>query len=260
MGAGKALAGFQLRPVMALQMRLQIFRQLRHRGKGIRHGGNRLIRQGKFLGTAGKLAVIFCRCLAQALEESGPVGNQQRAHLAQPGIILRQDLQQGRILKPVLQNPTLLLQNPVVLRQRRIVIGPQLAQGMVAKPPPLGCAHFQDHQILGAKQHRGQYAIDIRQGLFLGAIAPDLPGTTPVKQHPTQALLAFLRKYFSGNFRKIRPKPQHFSGFLGPEAFSAAKIGNRFQKIGLSLGIIAHDQVYTGIKGQIQGCIIAEIP
>ena len=153
----QALSGFQLCPVMPLQMLLQLLRQFGNRCKGIGDVGNGFIFQGKFLGTAGKLAVVSRGGFSQTFIKSGPVGDQQGTHLAQPGVVFRQNLQNTRIFKMVLQNPVFLIQDPAVFRQGRIIIWPQLAQGMIAQPPPLGGAAFQHHQILRAEQHRGQH-------------------------------------------------------------------------------------------------------
>ncbi len=129
---------------------------------------------------------------------------------------------------------------------------------MIPQPPPLGSAGFQDHQILGAEQHRGQYSGDFRRGLLFRAVAPDLPGTVPVKQHPAQDLLPVLGMDLSLNLRKIRTEADHLSRFLGPEAFSAAEVGDGFQKVGLPLGIVPHDQIHSRLKFHRYLVVVAE--
>ena len=80
----------------------------------------------KNLAASREAAVEFGRFFPQSPEESGPVGNQQRPHLAQPGIIFRQDFQHGGVVEMVLENPAFLVQNPVVFPQGRVVIGAKL--------------------------------------------------------------------------------------------------------------------------------------
>ena len=123
-GAGQALARFQLRPVMTVQVIQQILRQLAYRGKGVFHRGHGLVFQPEFLRAAGKLIVIFGRGLAEAVVKPGTVGDQQGTHLTQPGIVLRQDPQHGRIFEVILQDPALLVQDPVVFNQGCVVIRP----------------------------------------------------------------------------------------------------------------------------------------
>ena len=125
-GTRQALPGVQLRPVVPLQMLLEIPVQHAHRGEGVRDIGNGLVLQGEFLGAAGKLSVKNGRFLSKALIESGPVGDQQSAHLAETGIEVRQDLQQRGVLPPVLQDPALLVQDPVVLRKGGVIVGSKL--------------------------------------------------------------------------------------------------------------------------------------
>ena len=72
-------------------------------------------------------------------------------------------------------------------------------------------------------------------------------------------LLPLLGEHRSLQVGKIRPKADHFSGFLCPEAFSGAEIADGLQKIGLTLGVIAHDQVHAGVKIQGDFRVIAEI-
>ena len=48
--------------------------------------------------------------------------------------------------------------------------------------------------------------------------------------------------------------------FLGPETLAGAGIADGFQQIGLTLGIVAHDQIHAGLKIQVKLLIIAEIP
>ena len=86
--------------------------------------------------------------------------------------------------------------------------------------------------------------------LFLGAVAPQLPGPISGKQHPAHRLIPLLRKDLALDIREIRAEAHHFSGFLGAEALSGAKVGNSLQQIGLSLGIVAHDEIHTGFKIQ----------
>ena len=101
MGAGQALGGFQLCPPVAFQVILQLGSQSGNRGKGIRNSGNRFVFQQKILFSPGKMAVILGGRLAKPLLKPGPVGNQPRAHLAKPQIVLRQDGFYRRIIKPV---------------------------------------------------------------------------------------------------------------------------------------------------------------
>ena len=100
---------------------------------------------------------------------------------------------------------------------------------MVAQPPPGSGAGFQYHQILRTEQHRGQDTCQLRSTLLFRAVAVDLPGTGAGKQHIAQLLLPLLGKDIALQIRKISPKPDHFGGFLGTEAFSGAKIGDGLQ-------------------------------
>ena len=54
-------------------------------------------------------------------------------------------------------------------------------------------------------------------------------------------------------------KENHFGGFLGPEALSAAKIADGFQQIGFSLGIVPHNEVYPGVEAELRFPVIAEM-
>ena len=107
-------------------MLLQILRQLGNRGEGVGNAGNRGVFQPEFLVSPGKLVVIHRRGLAQTVIESGAIGNQQGAHLTQPGVVLRQDFQHTGIFKVILEYPVFLIQNPVILRQCGIIIRPKL--------------------------------------------------------------------------------------------------------------------------------------
>ena len=126
MGAGQTLAGIQLPPAVAFQMRKQRLGKLAHRGKGVYYGGNGFVFQPEFLGASGKLIMVNRCRLAQSVIVPGPIGNQQGSHLAQPGIVLRQNFQKSRIFVIILENPAFLFQNPVILRQSRVIVRPQL--------------------------------------------------------------------------------------------------------------------------------------
>ena len=204
--------------------------------------------------------MVIGRGLAQTVVKPCPVGDQQRADLTQPGIVFRQNFQNTGIFKMIFQNAAFLLQNPVVLRQCRVVIRPEGAQRQIAEPPPLACAHFQDHQVFRAEQHRGQYPSDLPGGFLLRPIQPQLPGTGAGKQNPSDALLPLLREYRTVDFPEIFLKPHHFRGFLRPEAFPAAKIADGFQQVGFSLGVVSHDQVDAGVKLRRDFLIISERP
>ena len=260
MGAGQTLGSFQLRTVMAFQMGNQIIRQNRNGSKGILHRGNGLIFQSERLRTAGKLIMKLSGAFGQPFVKSGPVGDQQGAYLAQPEIVFRQNLQQSGIFKTVLQNAAFLLQNPVIFRQRRVIIGSELTQGRITEPPPLGRSHFQDQQILRAEQHRGQHASQLRNRLFLDSVPENLPGTTACKQQIPQLLLPLLGKDLALDFREILAEADHFGGFLSPEAFSRSQIGNGLQQVGLSLGIVAHDQIHPRLKAEDHFPVIPEGP
>ena len=113
--------------MVALLVFQQIFRQFGYRGEGVRNRGHGLILEGKFLRAAGKLIMVNRRRFAQRVIVPGPVGDEQRPHLTQPGIVFRQNFQNRRVFKMILENPALLIENPVVLRQRRVIVGPQPA-------------------------------------------------------------------------------------------------------------------------------------
>ncbi len=102
MGAGQALPGFDFRPVVVLQVVLQILRQLCNGCEGIVYRGHGFIVQGKFLGEAGKLAVVLGSCLSQTVIKSCPVRDQQGTYLTEPGVVLRQNIQKSGIFKMVL--------------------------------------------------------------------------------------------------------------------------------------------------------------
>ena len=147
----------------------------------------------------------------------------------------------------------------MVFRQSRVIIGPDLAQAGISEPPPLGGAHFQDHQILGAEQHRGQHPGNFGSRLFLRPVSPDLPGTAAGEQHKTQALVPLLGKDIPLNFREIRLEAHQFRSFLGAKTLSGTEIADGLQKIGLALGVITHDQVHPRGKFQGGAFIIPEI-
>ena len=123
-----------------------------------------------------------CR-FAQSVIVPGTVGDEQRTHLTQPGIVFRENFQNRRIFEMILKNPAFLVENAVILRQRRVIVGPQSAQPGITEPPPLGSAHLENHQILRAEQHRGQHTGDFRQSLLFHPVAEDLPGTASGEQN-----------------------------------------------------------------------------
>ena len=260
MRARQALTGFQFRPIVAPQMVLHLAAKYVRGGKGIGNGGNRLVLQMKLLCAAGKLIMIGCRLFSQTFIKSGPIADQQRTHLAQTGIIFRQNSQHRGIVVLILQNSAFLLQNSVVFRQRRVIIGPQGAQRLIPQPPPGGSAGFQHHQILGTEQNTGKQSGNVTGGLLFDPIVPQLPGAAAVEQHPTDVLLPLLGKNVAVNLAKIFFKADQFPGPLGPEAFSRAQIADGFQQIGLTLGIVAHDEIHTGLKFQLNLAVIAKTP
>ena len=107
---------------MALLVFQKIFRQNRHRGEGVGDRGHGFVFQLKCFRAAGKLIMVNRRRFAQRVIVPGTVGNQQRAHLTQPGIKFRQNLQNRRVFKMILENPALLVEDAVVLRQGGIVV------------------------------------------------------------------------------------------------------------------------------------------
>ena len=158
---------------------------------------------------------------SQGLIEPGPVGNQQRPHLAEPFIVVGQYGKQTDVFMTVLQNPAFLLQNPVVFRQRRLIIWPQGAQNRIPQSSSGGGAAFENHQILRAEQHRGKHAGYVRGAFLFGPVAPKLPGSSR-KQQPTDILLSSLGGNLAGNLSKLPVKADHFPVFLGTEALTAA--------------------------------------
>ena len=131
---------------------------------------------------------------------------------------------------------------------------------MIPQPPPGGGAGFQDHQVLRAEQHRRQHADDIPGCFLFCAVSPDLPGPGAGKQHKPQCLAPLLGTHICFDLREIRPKTDHFRSFLGPEALAGAGIADGLQEVRFTLGIVAHDQIDTGIEIQTDLLIIAEIP
>ena len=87
----------------------------------------------------------------------------------------------------------------------------------------------------------------------------ELAGSGGRKYHPAQILIPLLGENIAGNIRKVRPKAHQFSASLGSEALSRAEIRHCFQKVGLTLGIVAHDQIDTFIKFQSQLPVITEV-
>lgn len=85
-------------------------------------------------------------------------------------------------------------------------------------------------------------------------------GSVTGKQDPAKTLLPLLGINTSFQIRKICPKADQLPGLLGTEALSASQITYGFQKIGLTLGIVTHNQIYLAVKGKICFPIIAVIP
>ena len=71
-------------------------------------------------------------------------------------------------------------------------------------------------------------------------------------------MLALLGKNRPFHFPEVRAEADQLRGFLCPEAFAAAKVGNGLQKIGLSLGVVSHNQIDPRIKGKLGFLIISE--
>ena len=239
-------------------MVLQLGFQGSNRRKGVCNGGNRLVIQLKLLPPAGKLPVVLPCCFPQGIIKSGTVGNQDGTHPAQPTVVLRQNFQHGGIVLPILENPPLLLQNPAVFRQGCVIIGAQLTQGIVPEFPPGGGTGFENHQILRAEQHRGQQPIEVCGGFFLHPVDLQLPGLPGGKQQPADALLPLLGGYLPFQLTEGSGKANHLCIFQRPEALAAAQKSDGLQQIGLSLGILPHNQVHAGGKFQPLLAIVAE--
>ena len=222
------------------------------------NGGNGLILQPQSLPAAGKFQVIFGGAAIQLVQVVGPVADQNRPHLSHAQVELRQGVRQRGKLPPVLQNPALVVQQLVVLGQGLLIAGPQLAQGVVQKPPPLRCAGFQHQQILRAEQHRGQQALEFGKGLLLHAAQIQLPGPASGEQHRPQGLLPVLGKNFRLQIGKLRPELQQLRFLPGAEPTARGQIHNGLQQIGLALGIVTQNQVDPGDKVGIQTGIVAE--
>ena len=65
--------------------------------------------------------------------------------------------------------------------------------------------------------------------------------------------------HLAGELGKIRAEADQLPGFLRPEAFAGAQIADGLQKIGLTLGVIAYDQIHARLKGQRNFAVIAKI-
>lgn len=125
-------------------------------GQGILHRGDSLIGDCKLFFSAGKSVVKPGRRAGKFSKIPRPVADHDRAHLGQPLVKLRQNLQKLWILPPVLQNPAFILQKPSILVQRSCKIGPQLTERIVDEPPSGRRAGLEHQKILRAKQHGGQ--------------------------------------------------------------------------------------------------------
>ena len=256
--ACQALTALQLCPVVALQVLPELLLQYLHRCKGVGNGGNGVVGKDKVLLAPGKFPVEHRRFPAQAFIKSCPVGDDQGPHLAKSCIVLRQNLQKGGIFLPVFENPVFLLQNLAVLGQGRLIVGPQLAKGVVPQPAAAGGAAFEHHQILRAEQHRLKHPRNLGEGFLFDAVVVQLPGSAG-KQHPSEGLLPLLGEKGAGNFRKIRVEAHQFLIFGGAEALSRAQVADGLQKVGFSLGIVPHNQVHPRIEGEAAVPVVAVV-
>ena len=98
---------------------------------GVSNGGHRLIAQLQPFPAPGEISVDNGGMLPQALDEVGPVVNHNRPCLSRAKIEVVQGLKQGRVLRPVPQDSSLVVVKPVILHQGLGVPGPQLANGAV---------------------------------------------------------------------------------------------------------------------------------
>ena len=130
------------------------------------------------LAVAGKFPVIARGLLRQRLDIAGAVRNDEGARLGHAEVILRQDLQEGRVVIALAQQGGLLVEQAAVFRKGRFIIRAELADDAVHQSAAAGCALFEDHKVLRAEQHAREHA-----GKGGAAALPD-PGEPQLARPP----------------------------------------------------------------------------
>ena len=152
----------------------------------------------------------------------------------------------------------LALPDLLVALQRFGVSGPQLGDGVVQKPPPLHRPGPDQKQILRAEQHGVQGLPQLCGALELHAVAFQNAPLTGVQRDlhvkiPAPAL------QLTGQKAMLNAEHDELPVIVGAVAPGPGQIGDALQQVGLSLGIVAADDVHAGVKLRPGRQVVAEI-
>ena len=260
MGTGEALHGFQLRPMMALLVLLELAVDRQSRGCGVAHGRNRLITQGQLLPAAGKGIVMPPRLFFQTAKIFCPGGNQNCTGLRHALVVVRQQLQHFRSIHALVQGGGLLGQQASIFLQRPGVLRPKLAQGVIHQLAPLRRSLFQNHKILRAEQHGIQNPVQSLPGGLFNPGKEKLPGPSSGKHHSPKTLLPPIGFHPCTELGKISSKADQLRLPPGAKGCPPAEITDCLQKIRFSLGVLPYKQVDPRRKLTLNAFVIAEAP
>lgn len=183
---------------------------LRGLSSGVGDGGYRLIGQAQLLPPAGKVQMDGGRHLPQALDEVGPVVDEQGPGLGHAQVELVQGVQQGGVLLPVPEYADLMLVEAAILRQGLGVLGPKLADTPVQEPPPGSRSLPDEVEVLRAEEHGVEHAGQLPGGLEAHPVGVELPPHPPAQTGlqgevpPTADTSAFTKAWSTPNWMSSR--------------------------------------------------------
>ena len=187
-----------------------------------------------------------------------PVVGDHRPGLAQ---LQRKVVQGGQQVGPLLlvpENQAFGLPDLLVALQGLGVLGPQLGDGVVQKPPALRRPGPDQVKVLRAEQHRVQGLPQLR-GLFqLHPVPGDLPPGV-VAEGDFHGKIPAPAGYLSGEEAVLDPEENQFLVIPGPVALGTGQIGDGLQQVGLALGVVPGDDVHARVELNGGGQVVAEI-
>ena len=190
---------------------------------------------------------------------AGPVAHQLRAVFRQVQAEFVQHVQHVLPLPVVPEDAGLLLIDTVEVRQEVGVFRPQLADGKVHEAPPLRSPALDELQIVGAEKGAGKAAAELGSGLHPHAVHKYL-FPLPAAQVDVDPLLP----HFGGNEAGDGPlrllQVEDIPVGTAAEGAGARQVVDRFQEVGLALGVAAGDDVHPRVEITLQLPVVAEIP
>ena len=258
MRAGQALRALELCAGVAALMLLQLGAECLGRGKGVRHSRDRAVGQLERLAVAGKFAVIACGLLRQRLDIAGAVRNDERARLGHAEVILRQDLQEGRVVIALAQQGGLLVEQAAVFGQRGLVIRAELADDAVHQSAAAGRALFEDHKVLRAEQHARKHAGQGGAAALLYPGEPQLARPPAGKQHGAQLACALLRLHLRAQLRKVCAEADELRLAAGAERAARGEIADGLEQVRLAVGVPADEEIHAWDELRLRILVIPE--